>query len=41
MGLRALVEDAAKMALVEDHNVIQTLAAKRTYEPLDEIVLPR
>ena len=34
-------EDAAQMALVEDHDVIQTLAANRTYDTLDVYVLPR
>ena len=34
-------EDAAQMALVEDHEVIQTLAANRTYDALDVCVLPR
>src|SRR6266436_824166 len=33
-------EDAAQMALVEDHEVIQTLAANRTYDTLDVCVLP-
>ena len=28
-------EDAAQMAPVEDHDVIQTLAANRTYDVLD------
>ena len=28
-------EDAAQMALVQDHEVIQTLAANRTYDVLD------
>ena len=31
--------DAAQMALVEDHDVIQTLAANRAYNSLDESVL--
>ena len=34
-------EDAAQMALVEDHDVIQTLAANRTDDALDVCVLPR
>ena len=33
-------EDAAQMALVEDHDVIQTLAANRTDHALDVSVLP-
>ena len=33
-------EDAAQMALVEDHEVIQTLAANRTYDALNVCVLP-
>jgi hypothetical protein len=33
-------EDAAQMALVEDHDVIQTLAANRTYDTFDVSVLP-
>src|ERR1700730_16253115 len=33
-------EDAAQMALVEDHDVIQTLAANRTDHALDVRVLP-
>jgi hypothetical protein len=33
-------EDAAQMALVEDHDVIQSLAANRTYDALDVFVLP-
>jgi hypothetical protein len=28
-------QDAAQMALVEDHNVIQILAANRACDPLD------
>src|SRR5712692_9142306 len=45
MGASSLVvidirrEDAAQMALVEDHDVIQTLAANRAYNSLDESVL--
>jgi len=34
-------QDAAQMALVEDHDVIQTFAANRSYYPLDVSVLPR
>jgi hypothetical protein len=34
-------EDAAQMALVEDHEVIQTLTANRTYDALDICVLSR
>src|SRR6266481_3975931 len=34
-------QDAAQMALVEDHDVIQTLAANRTDHALDVRVLPR
>lgn len=34
-------QDAAQMALVEDHDVIQTFAANRTDHPLDVGVLPR
>ena len=34
-------QEAAEMALVEDHNVIQTLAANRTDHALDVSVLPR
>ena len=47
MGAGSLVvidvrrEDAAQMALVEDDDVIQTLAANRAYNSLDESVLPR
>jgi hypothetical protein len=33
-------EDAAQMALVEGHDVIQTLAANRTDHALDVYVLP-
>src|SRR6202030_1394488 len=33
-------EDAAQMALVEDHDVIQTLAANRADHALDVRVLP-
>jgi hypothetical protein len=33
-------EDPAHMALVEDHDVIQTLAANRTDHALDVCVLP-
>ena len=46
MGTGALVvveyerEDAAQMALVEDHDVIQTFATNRTYDALDVCVLP-
>ena len=32
--------DAAQMALVEDDDVIQTLAANRAYNSLDESLLP-
>jgi len=39
--LEAGRQDAAQMALVEDHNVIQMLAADRAYDPLDMGVLPR
>ena len=34
-------QDAAQMALVEDHDVIQTLATYRTDHTLDVGVLPR
>ena len=34
-------EDAAQMALVEDHDVVETLAADRTYAARDACVLPR
>jgi hypothetical protein len=34
-------EDAAQMALIKDHDVIQTLAANRTDHALDVCVLPR
>ncbi len=34
-------EDAAQMALVEDHDVIKALATNRAYDPLDIGVLPR
>ena len=46
MGARSMVilevgrQDAAEMALVEDHHVIQMLAADRAYDPLDIGVLP-
>ena len=33
--------DAAQMALVKDHDVIQTLAANRTDHALDVYILPR
>ena len=33
-------QDATQMALVEDHEVIQTLAANRTDHALDVSVLP-
>jgi hypothetical protein len=33
-------EDAAQMALVEDDQVVQTLAAYRTDDPLDVSILP-
>ena len=33
--------DAAQMALIKDHDVIQTLAANRTNHALDVCVLPR
>ena len=33
-------QDAAQMALVEDHDVIQTLAANRTNHALDVSILP-
>jgi hypothetical protein len=33
-------EDAAQMALVEDDQVVQTLAAYRTDDPLDISILP-
>jgi hypothetical protein len=35
------VENSAQMALVEDQDVIQTLAANRTDHALDVSVLPR
>jgi len=34
-------EDAAQMALVEDHDVIQALAAKRTDYAFNIWILPR
>src|SRR5712691_1338546 len=34
-------QDAAQVALVEDHDVIETLAANRTDHALDVRVLPR
>jgi hypothetical protein len=34
-------QDAAQMALVEDHHVIQAFAANRTDLALDVTVLPR
>jgi hypothetical protein len=34
-------EDAAQMARVDDHEVIQTFATNRTDHPLDISVLPR
>ena len=34
-------QDAAQMALVEDHDVIQTLATYRSDEPLNVPILPR
>ena len=46
MGSGALVvvyvrgQDAAQMTLVQDHDVIQTLAANRTKHALDVRVLP-
>jgi hypothetical protein len=33
-------EDAAQMALVEDHDVVETLAANRTDDALDVCILP-
>ena len=33
--------EAAQMALIKDHDVIQTLAANRTDHALDVCVLPR
>ena len=39
VGVRG--QDAAQMALVEDHGVIETLAANRTNHALDVRVLPR
>ncbi len=33
-------EDSAQMALIEDHNVIETFAPERTDHPLDVRVLP-
>jgi hypothetical protein len=33
-------QDATQMTLVEDHDMIQTLAANRTDHPLDVSVLP-
>jgi len=34
-------EDAAQMALVEDHDVVETLATNRIDDALDVCVLPR
>jgi len=34
-------QDSAQMALVEDHDEIDTLAANRTDHPLDVRILPR
>ena len=39
VGVRG--QDAAQMALVEDHDVIQTLATNRADHALDVRVLPR
>jgi len=47
MGARSMVvvdvprQNAAQMALVEDHDMIQTLATDRTDHALDVGVLPR
>ena len=47
MGARSMVvlevgrQAAAQMAFVEDHHVVQVLAANRAYDPLDIGVLPR
>jgi predicted nucleic acid-binding protein len=34
-------EDATQMALVEDYDVVEALAANRTYDALDVYVLRR
>lgn len=39
VGVRG--EDAAQMAVVEDHDLIETLATNRTDHALDVSVLPR